>query len=516
MSGTTINISGNSNDTNLVLGSASASISDNSQLPVPTSVSNELFGLDLVKGLNKQTQKVGADDLENMIINEYVLYYGRDPSDAELASAKSIVITGGLNELHNNLIPSSDYLNLRNLNPVQDLSGKVIVITGMSSGFGFLYALQSALRGARVVGYARTPEIFTASRLSAAATDRDNLAHPFYVGPINVAQEVLNRIDFQVCDARKLADVSGFYGYVEQTYGTNIYSIIINHGANEINDEVSNTYISLEDDISMTPTRFTDIYIKSNSSINTNMWGNIFNNKYAIELLKKSTDSHKQIIYTNSISPLESFAPNDYSISKTHGLFFEVVKMSNSLRQHNIKVNAILPSFNLTDMVGTGRGLIKINWGNVEVSNNQLLFPLSDLAHFGFTNNSSSSFKNITSVCQTILDQLGSLINLKGFMYNPLTIAMGVMDLLKPTTETNTILVQDLATIPGTKALLDLTNPVAFNPSNFGITQDEYEALNQGYNKQLAMRINKHLICELLTGHYPGKEAPYGLKIRSM
>ena len=28
--------------------------------------------------------------------------------------------------------------------------------------------------------------------------------------------------------------------------------------------------------------------------------------------------------------------------------------------------------------------------------------------------------------------------------------------------------------------------------------------------------INKHLICELLTGHYPGKEAPYGLKIRSM
>ena len=38
MSGTTINIRGNSNDTNLVLGSASASISDNSSRPAPVPI----------------------------------------------------------------------------------------------------------------------------------------------------------------------------------------------------------------------------------------------------------------------------------------------------------------------------------------------------------------------------------------------------------------------------------------------------------------------------------------------
>ena len=524
-----INITGDSNDSNIVLESNNANInvnnskSDNNNEPhnnndtiskLNHDLSIRKYGWDLLQDLDNTPVMQGKDEDENMVIFAYTTYLGRNPTNEELISGKKIVSSNeGLNQLENNIILSDEYNKFKEINPIKDLTGKIIIITGMSSGLGFLTAVLCAMRGATVVGYSRTPEIFTASKLSAAASNREDLAHPSYVGPINISLEVLDKIDYQVCDARDINQVENFYKYVENKYGSNIYCVYINHGVVSlgINNNISNAYKSIEDDIVDSPNRFVDYNKVSHNPINTNVWGNIFNNNYAIELLKKSNEEHKQIIYTHSIAAFEG--ETDYSMSKTTGFFHDIIKMAKILKKFNIKVNSICPNVNTSDMTIGSNGFININWINVKINNNKLIFPIDELKLANISDNKSVNFKNIT---QKLYNSISTYVAILKFPFikvtSPLTIATEVLDFLNPLTPTISVKIQNIGYIP--ESTLNVNTITPFKPEDFGATYEQLVTLNNGINFKLLKQFIKDLFIQQLTGHWPGQETERGLKIQ--
>lgn len=302
--------------------------------------------------------------LRDKVFDAHMYNLAREPTVEEYSTWTARMLANkaheGSNDMDRELILSDEWDTAHGVTkpPSEDLTGRSYVVTGMSSGFGFLTAVELAVRGATVCGFARTRNVFDASIESARMAHKyDNVPHQNYLGRVGVADDVLARIKFREVDGRDYDAVKQFFetDLKQDCDVTNLAGMFLNHGTvgfMQFPPYLSfdkNTYESLESDIAATPTRFSaQTTYGQNNAINSKVWSYFWCVNFAMPLLNASSATDKSLLLTSSVSSIQPDDREPYPL--TNKLLNAWVP---TLQRWipNLRVNTILPARHMTDLL---------------------------------------------------------------------------------------------------------------------------------------------------------------------
>lgn len=114
------------------------------------------------------------------------------------------------------------------------LEGKIVVITGGSTGMGFAAAIYMARLGATVVCIARSQQYWDWNIESARVGAKESDRYPYYFGPIDIESNIIDRITFETGDVRDKNGLRSIFEHISDTRGP-IDVLIANAGINVAN-----------------------------------------------------------------------------------------------------------------------------------------------------------------------------------------------------------------------------------------------------------------------------------------
>jgi NAD(P)-dependent dehydrogenase (short-subunit alcohol dehydrogenase family) len=351
--------------------------------------------------------------VSQMIVQSYAYNYGREPSPTEFNTAYAglIAVTGdnnmtgtnnqywGADAFDNTLINTTEFNSVNGLIGTipgafsglpgavgaGSLAGKQYIVAGMSSGYGFMAAVQLAQAGANVYGFARSSNVFLAHKNSALETQWSNtMPWEQYNGPIKVPAAVFSNIYFSECDIRSMSNLTTFYEQfnhlndngtpVSGLKGT-IDGIVVTAGCHGNTPLLSfgapswmaDSYVDIAEDIAATPHRFKypgQTFIpdvaggaaagwangipdgaagaRYNNQINTKNWGIQFNTKFAIRTLAANPNPTSYVL-TSSVAKYQPFSDMYIQSNKTMSTFMTSIQNYVKTLGYNIRVNIYYP-----------------------------------------------------------------------------------------------------------------------------------------------------------------------------
>lgn len=162
-----------------------------------------------VKNAASENERRHAIDKLSIVLGSWRALM-RDPTETELQDQLSKLNDGthaNTFEMYTRLYQTDEAKTLRSAGSSDAFEGKVVVITGGSSGMGFSSAVYAAQSGAKAVYcMARSKGYFDWHIESARKGTTDSDRYPWYTGPIDVEDTHLEKIYWKTGDIRLLED----------------------------------------------------------------------------------------------------------------------------------------------------------------------------------------------------------------------------------------------------------------------------------------------------------------------
>ena len=162
-----------------------------------------------VKNAASENERRHAIDKLSIVLGSWRAFM-RDPTETELQDQLSKLNDGthaNTFEMYTRLYQTEEAKTLRSAGSSDAFEGKVVVITGGSSGMGFSGAVYAAQSGAKAVYcMARSKGYFDWHIESARKGTTDSDRYPWYTGPIDVEDAHLEKIHWKTGDVRLLED----------------------------------------------------------------------------------------------------------------------------------------------------------------------------------------------------------------------------------------------------------------------------------------------------------------------